>query len=145
VITQIAKVVVRGLLGLVAGILAGALICGLAFAAMILVTGGGNRSLGGIGTITNPVQFSALIGAILGSLYGAIVGSIVGLAGFGPARGGVAGLAVGAVIAAYIFSSAGDPSLDSALVWIFITGGIIGSATGFLLRLIRKRIKWLST
>lgn len=144
-ITQIAKVVVRGLLGLGGGILAGALICGLAFAVMILVAGGGNTSLGGIGTITDPVQFSALIGAIVGSLYGAIVGSIVGLAGLGPARGGVAGLAIGALIAAYIFFSASDNSLDSALLWIFITGGIIGSATGLLSKLIRKRITWLST
>ncbi|MFY9620728.1 MAG: hypothetical protein WAM70_02865 [Pyrinomonadaceae bacterium] len=143
-LTQIAKVVVRGLLGLVVGILAGALICGLAFAAMVLVTGGGNRSLGGIGTITDPVGFSAMIGAILGALYGAMVGSIVGLAGLGTARGCVAGLAIGALIAAYIFFTASDTSLNSALYWIFITGGIIGSATGFLSTLIRKRIKWLS-
>lgn len=144
-VTQIAKVVVRGLLGLVVGILAGALICGLAFAAMTLVAGGGNTSLGGIGTITDPAGFSAMIGAILGALYGAIVGSIVGLTGLGPGRGCVAGLAIGALIAAYVFSTASDRSLDSALYWIFITGGIIGSATGFLLTLIRKRIKWLST
>ena len=144
-ITQIAKVVVRGLLGLVLGILAGALVWGLGFAAMILVAGGGNRSLGGIGIIEDPVQFSAMIGAIFGSVYGAILGSIVGVTGLGPARGGVAGLAIGAVIAAYVFVTASDPSLNSALFWIFITGGIIGSATGFLLSLIRKRIKWLST
>lgn len=143
-ITQIAKVVVGGLLGLVVGIFAGAVMCGLAFAVMILVTGGGN-SLGGIGIIEKPVQFSAMIGGILGSLYGAIVGSIVGLAGLGPAQGGVAGLAIGALIAAYIFFSASDNSLGSALLWIFIAGGIIGSATGFLSRLIRKRIAWLST
>ena len=141
---QIAKVVVRGLLGLVVGILIGALVGGLAFAAMVLVTGGG-WSLGGIGIITDPVRFSAMIGAIAGSLYGAMVGLIVGLAGFGPARGCVAGLAIGALLAAYIFFSAGDPSLTSALYWIFITGGLIGAATGFLLRLIRKRIRWLST
>jgi len=145
VLTQFAKVVVRGFLGLVVGIDAGALICGLAFAAMILVTGGGNTSLGGIGIIADPVGFSAMIGAILGALYGAMVGTIVGLAGLGPARGGVAGLAMGAVIAAYILFTASDRGLDSAPFWIFITGGIIGWATGFLSGVIRKRIRWLST
>jgi hypothetical protein len=143
--TRITKVFVRGILGFGIGILTGALICGVAFGVLVLIAGGGNRSLGGIGTITDPVQFSALIGAIVGSLYGAIVGGIVGLAGFGPAGGGVAGLAIGAVIAAYLFFSTSDPSLDSALLWIFITGGLMGSATGFLARLIRKRITWLST
>lgn len=132
-ITQFARVVLRGLLGLGVGILAGALICGVGFAVLVLMTGG-NNSFG--------LSFSAFTGAILGSLYGAIVGSIVGLAGLSPARGGLVGLAIGAVIAAYIFFSASDPSLDSALLWIFMTGGILGSTTGFLSKRILKRITW---
>ncbi len=139
---KIAKLIIRTLLGLVVGILSGAVICGLEFALLGAI--GGNRSLGGIGTIENSILFSALIGALAGSFYAAIVGATNGLVGAGPMRGAMVGAAIAAVVAVYLFSRSNDPGVDSALVWIFVTGGILGLATGSVLALLTKKITWLS-
>lgn len=140
--TNIAKLILRGLLGLVVGILSGAVICAAEFALLAAI--GGNRSLGGIGMIESPIQFAAMIGAIAGAFYGAIVGATNGLVGPGPMRGAVAGAAIGAVIAAYLFFTSSDPSLHSVLLWILITGGVIGLTTGSVLTLLTKKTTWLS-
>ena len=142
--SKIIKVIIRGLLGLVLGILSGIIICAIEFVLLSAITGGGNRSLGGIGTIAKSLQFSALIGAIAGSFYGGIVGFLNGLAGFHPIPATLSGLTVGGVFAAYLFFTSSDSGLQSALIWIVVTGGILGLATGFLIMLLTKKMTWLS-
>jgi hypothetical protein len=142
-VNKLVQAIIRAVLGLLVGILSGAGIGALTFG-LLALTGDTNRSLGGIGTIANSLQFSALTGAIAGSFYGGIVGFLNGLAGFHPIRAALSGLTVGGVFAAYLFFTSSDSGLQSALIWIVVTGGILGLATGFLIMLLTKKMTWLS-
>jgi hypothetical protein len=137
------KIIVRTTLGLIVGVVSGSILCGLIFA-LIELFHGANTSFGGIGIIAKPTQFAAFIGAVVGAVYGGIIGIIIGAASLGSIWGALVGLGFGVVLAGWVLFSGSNASLDSSLACTIALGGLIGFATGSLMKLLTKTIAWLS-
>src|SRR5438874_1310769 len=132
------KAIIRASLGFLVGAFSGTAIGALTFGLLAALSPETGRSFGGIGTIENPVQFSALIGTFAGGFYGAIIGAANGLANLGAPGGTTIGVLIGTIIAAYVFLQANYP-IGDLVFWVIFGGAVLGFITGVLLRLISER------